>query len=143
MRDFQKSKVYQAENNALMQLKENPEFTTLDECKTYINEIINSDYWNKHKGWKRIKLRCGRGCTNAFYRAHDKSITLPKWARGKMVIIHECAHWLTRKTTEDGTSHGSHFAGHFLMLIDELLGEEHSAALMQQYEELGVIYHLM
>lgn len=144
LRDYQKSKLYRAEDVAF---KAHPywkeqEFESLEECKEFAREIVNTKHWIDNKGWKRIKLKSGAGCSNAFYRQSDKSITLPLWSRNKLVMIHEFAHYLTHKTMEDPVGHGSHFSGHYLLLVDEIMGEEFSHALMEQYEEHGVKYKL-
>jgi len=144
-RDFQKQAVYNSENIACDLTGTNNgrcEFGRLDECKLFAEKIINSKYWQAQKGWKRIKLKDGRGRRAACYDDQDKSVSLPMWSRNKVVIIHEFAHYLTHKTTEDATGHGSHFCGHFLALLDELVGMEASMALMEQFEKHKVIYHL-
>jgi len=155
MRDFQRSKVYAAEDKAFAEWKL-PEWESMDECRAFIQVITSSHYWQRHKGWKRITLKDGRGCRSASYwrgkiyrygngtvkRVKVSEMTLPKWSRNKFVIIHESAHWLTDRTTEDSTSHGSHFAGHYLNLIDELIGTDAAMGLMASFEEKGVKYHL-
>lgn len=146
--DYQRKKVYDAENEAFggeFNWKIG-KFDTLGECEIFAKKIVESDYWKSQKGWKKIKLKCGRGCRNAFYRPSDRTVTLPKWARNEHVIIHEFAHYLTHylthRTHEDGSAHGSFFAGHYLMLVDELLGSDHSMALMEHYEKQGVRYNI-
>lgn len=143
LRDYQRSKLYSAENKAFANVEfwKKNEFKTLAECADFAKEIVNSNYWTRHKGWKRIKLNDGRGCRNAAYWYNDRSVTLPIWARNKLVIIHEFAHYLTHKTQQDPVGHGSHFAAHYLELVDEIMGMEYSMLLMEQYDLLGVKYH--
>lgn len=140
-RDYQRSKVYKAERifiNDATHLN-----VDMDWVESFGREITASPYWSKMGGWKRIKLRDGRGARRAFYHPRDRSITLPLWARTKEVMIHEYAHALTHRVQGEYSGHGTYFCGHYLQLVDCLLGPEQSFALMASFDAHGVRYKLL
>tara|TARA_R110002020_G_scaffold279976_4_gene495777 strand:- start:1898 stop:2287 length:390 start_codon:yes stop_codon:yes gene_type:complete len=119
---------------------------TMEECSAYASKIKATDYWKQHKGWLRVNLHHGAGHRSAkYYRAwsgRQRCVVLPKWARSEIVMIHEFAHCLTDRTTGgDYSGHGTHFCGHYLNLVGELLGEDYKNRLMEQFDEDGVRYH--
>ena len=140
MRDFQRSAVYKSEC-----LKDGVMFETMQQCKEYGEIIVNSEYWKSQKGRKRFKLKDGRGCCNAkagskgIHRNAD-TVTLPKWARKKWVIIHEFSHLLTNMTDFGTSPHGAVFCKHYLMLVKELLGQDDYEMLIGKFNDNGVKY---
>ena len=144
-RDHQVSKVYAAENAVFPMHNPVEKYRKLDDCNEFLKKIIATQYWHRHKGWKRINIGDGRGRSSACYKPWKKQVCLPLWARNEHVMIHEMAHCLTHRTQNDpngGVGHGTHFAGHYLNLIDELMGMDEAMKLMESFDEKGVIYHL-
>lgn len=139
-RDHQRKKVYDSENAVFS--KATPDYASLAECRAYMDQIIASEYWKLHDGWKRVGLLDGRGGSSAMYVSRKKSLALPKWSRIKWVIIHEMAHCLTHRTTKDFCAHGSHFAGHYLALVREMLGDTHYVALKESMDKHNVMYYM-
>lgn len=146
MRDYQRSKVYAAEDRAFGKSKP-PEFQTLSECESFAILIVSSDYWQSCKGRKRFKLTDGRGRRRACYYGRNGSkadrYALPKWARSRWIIIHEFAHGLTDHVHEDAPWHGSIFCSHYLSLVRELLGNEAAEKLANSFIEHGVKFDVL
>ena len=138
--DYQRSKVYAAEDAAFDKRKP-PAIPALHEVRAYMDMVIASQHWTKHKGWQRVRLEDGRGRRSACYRSHKRSIAMPTWARSEWIVIHEMAHCLTHRTTGAASSHGTHFTWHYLMLVLELLGQEAHDALAEQFIGKGVKWH--
>jgi putative metallohydrolase (TIGR04338 family) len=143
-RDFQRSKLYKAERKVLPLFDKSELFSDMNELKAYCELIKETDYWKKHKGWKRVKVKDGRARQSACYWSHDRSVAFPKGLRTPCVAIHEMAHCLTHKTTGDNyVGHGTHFCGHYIKLVNELLGYEMAMKLQKQFDEDGVRYHFL
>jgi len=142
-RDFQRSKLYDAESSVFPMYEPVEKYRQLDDCHEFLKKIMATEYWKRHKGWKRIKIGDGRGRRSACYKPHRRQVCLPLWARNEYVMIHEMAHCLVHKTQGDSRVwHGTHFAGHYLQLVDELLGMDESSKLMESFDKKGVKYHL-
>lgn len=145
-RDYQRSKLYHAEDVAFDKSKP-AEFETLDECKAFAEQIINSKHWERHKGWKRVNVLDGRGRRCACFQANSKgkthSIKLPRWARSRWIIIHEFAHMLTHRTHKGTAPHGAFFAGHYLALVEELLGDRAEFLLRSSFDTNGIKYRIL
>jgi len=139
--DFQRSSVYQAEN-IVHDFDADPEYTTLKECYEFQKEVITSDYWQAQKGYVKIKITDGRGRSRPCYWHNKKSISLPKHARSRWVIIHEMAHALTHRTHPDCSAHGKYFCMHYLALVRELLGYDTWLNLREAFIYCGVRYSL-
>lgn len=142
-RDTQRSKVYKAEDYFC---HKNPNlYASVAECKAYTTEITGSAYWQSQGGKKRIAIGDGRGRSNAcaqskgIHNTIDK-IKLPKWARSRIVIIHEMSHILTDQTDFGTSAHGAVFCKHYLNLCFELLGAVRAMALKQKFDEYKVQY---
>ncbi len=142
-RDYQRSSVYKAER-AVFDIEEGlKHHRDMEWCADYAEVIKNSDHWKKHKGWKRVTLHHGAGYRMAKYQYSKKRIVLPKWARSKQIMIHEFAHCLTHRTIEDHSGHGTYFCGHYLKLVEELLGDTAAKALTRSFENHGVRYKFL
>jgi putative metallohydrolase (TIGR04338 family) len=141
-RDNQRSKVYLAENKALHMFADEKLFGSMEELKLYCINITESDYWKKHKGWKRFTVSDGRGRRSACYKPTKKQLCFPKDMRTPEIAIHEMSHFLTAKTSKGVPNHGSHFCGHYLNLVNELLGSKAFESLKEAFDEGGVKYKL-
>lgn len=64
---------------------------------------------------RRLRVCDGRGFRHAV--AYPDSIYLPKWARNRIVLLHELAHWML-KQIGICDSHGPLFVRTFLELLD-------------------------
>src|SRR5258708_3127064 len=101
MRDSQRSRVYAAERSlpAGFAIRERG-WLKLARCQEYVNSITETKFWRslrkrtRNRQWiwnKRVEVLDGRGSSSA--RAGGLQINLPRWARCRMVILHEPATW--------------------------------------------------
>jgi len=86
-----------------------------------------SDHWFRHFSKSGISnyIRVGDG--RGRWRTACGSINeikLPKFARDKIIILHEIAHSATLRTHPDAAWHGPEFCFNFLMLVGRWLGKE-------------------
>ncbi len=114
------------------------EALTLQECQKFVDKIVSRKYVIEKYGIQAkrpIVVLDGRGrrkaCATIYYG--KRAIKLPKWARGKYVILHEVAHHLTNL---DG--HKPEFASCLLDLVRHFLGKESADALQGAYHYKGV-----
>ena len=140
VRDYQRAAVYKAED--LVFGKHNPPtMKCLGEVQGYMDRITNSEYWQSLKGWKRVRVGDGRGRNRACYKPSSKQVCFPIWARSEWIVIHEMAHCLTHKTTGGYSAHGTHFCGHYLSLVEELLGLDKAIELSESFKSQGVRWY--
>lgn len=99
MKDFQRSKVYKWE---LEEFGWDTEELTLIECQLLVNKIV-----------KYVVVKDGRGrrsgCANTFFQ----TISLPKYARKKWYVLHECSHFLAFD------KHGPKFVRKYVELLSQ------------------------
>ena len=137
-RDTQRRRLYSAEREAFK--KNNVPIFDLLKSKEYVSTIISSEYYTSHGGWKRVRVKDGRGCRSAYYFPDDRAIALPKWARKPWVIIHEMAHCLTHKTVDDSVGHHGSFCTHYANLVAELMGTDDARTLVAMFKKHRVLY---
>jgi len=140
IRDGQRSKVYEAED-AYFKKSLPPEYATMDEVGEYVQVVINSQYWKKCGGWKRVKTGTGKGRRSACYKPYSKQVCFPLWSRSRWIVIHEMSHCLTDKTSKGAPWHGTHFVGHYLNLVEELLGVDVAESLAESFVSQGVRWY--
>lgn len=132
-RDSQRSRVYAWEKRAVKELGgcdfTSPDFLTLAECQLFVDTVWQKEQSRLKPTKKSIPLivRPARHQSRAI--AHQNhTISLPKWARSKWIILHELAHHLNRGSSQQA-SHGPRFVGILLGLaarwldyrVDQLL----------------------
>jgi hypothetical protein len=115
-RDSQRSKLYRWENEAFT--GKYGEVLSLEECRVLAHEAIA-----RYGFTRQPVIKDGRGHRNATGSIHE--IVLPKWARNKLVVLHEAAHAIVsllkeRHNVPAGTwaSHGPEFARVLTSLLD-------------------------
>ena len=109
LRDFQRQKLYRFEEARLQKHPFNLDLT-LPECTTLARKYN-----------PRIKVKDGRGRRHAGASFGENLITLPRWARQTVIVLHEIAHTLVddRKYPH----HGAEFVGVlFALLSQESIG---------------------
>jgi len=143
-RDTQRGKVYKAEEHLPEALK-GRKFETLVECQAYYDRIVHSRWWLRRAMPTQIFLRDGRGTRMA--RAYSNwaggYINLPRWSRKEIVMLHELAHILHRRSNRylgraDPRSHGASFVRAFLDLVRRWMGPETAKVLRESMLEPGV-----
>ena len=105
LRDFQRQKLYRFEEARLQKPPSNHPLS-LPEC-TALARKYNP----------RIKVKDGRGRRHAGASFQDNLITLPRWARQTVIVLHEIAHTLVddRKYPH----HGAEFVGVLFALLNQ------------------------
>ena len=144
MRDNQKSRLYAAERMAFGSVWEiKPDFKTLKECEEFLAKVFAHKVFQRHYPMAdglNILLRPGKRARRAYAGTHEMdgvtydSITLPRWARRKWVILHELSHHLTKLTTNsDFEPHGYQFANIYLDLVGRHIGIKERRELKHSY----------
>ena len=105
LRDFQRQKLYTFEEATLQNHHLNQDLT-LTECTTLARKYN-----------PRIKVKDGRGRRHAGASFLDNLITLPRWSRQTVIVLHEIAHTLVddRKYPH----HGAEFVGGLFALLSQ------------------------
>ena len=105
LRDFQRQKLNRFEE-ARLQMHPSNQHLSLPEC-TALARKYNP----------RIKVKDGRGRRHAGASFQDNLITLPRWARQTVIVLHEIAHTLVddRKYPH----HGAEFVGVLFALLNQ------------------------
>lgn len=152
LRDYQRSKVYRAEN-VLINQPYNTRLNSLEEVQDFLKHLTNSCWFKRRwKLQKQIIVVDGRGRQKASGSSTQLTIWLPLWARTKVVILHELSHVLSgrgvvgvapettcpsyHKSYEAG--HGREFCKRFLALIKHELGKQAWKDLKESYKSAGV-----
>lgn len=112
-RDTQRSRVYRWEGEHVLPLDR--EVLTLDDCA----QLVEAAYrWAEpHKvaerDWRPPIVTDGRGRRHA--SGSRQAIKLPRWARTRPVVLHECAHGLA------DDQHGPRFVARYVELLEHFL----------------------
>lgn len=110
-RDFQRAKVYRWER-AHVHTMLRPSPLPLAECSDLVREVF---YWYEKPlvtlGWAPPQVTDGRGRRHAC--GSRDVIKLPRWARQRTIVLHECAHGMA----SDG--HGPEFMARYIELLEE------------------------
>ena len=105
LRDFQRQKLYTFEEATLQKHPLN-QHLTLAEC-TMLARKYNP----------RVKVKDGRGRRHAGASFEENLITLPRWSRQTVVVLHEIAHTLVDDCKYP--HHGSEFVGVLFALLTQ------------------------
>lgn len=128
-RDFQRRRVY-AWEAAVLRPEAGP-FLSLAACA----ELIEAAYrWHERpaagdSAWRPPRLGDGRGRRHAC--GSREVIKLPRWARTRIIVLHECAHGMSA----DG--HGPAFVAAYVALLCAFAGHDR-AALVASLRRHGV-----
>lgn len=137
-RDSQRNKLYTAERT----LDATPDLESMLYTKLFLDKVVASAYYRKHYNTMTVDLRDGRcrknACAEGGYLGHG-IIRLPRWARSKLVALHELAHLaVARKYGRSVPSHGREFAAIYLDLVRHVLGEDKGNQLQAAFRAQGV-----
>ena len=116
VRDQQRKKVYNWERQFTDFYKVE---LTLSECDELIHKALI--WWFRNNEERKVYLKDGRGTRSA--RGGSSVISLPAWARGRHVVLHETAHCIVERMGhryEDG-GHGPYFMRVFIELLGHFL----------------------
>ena len=110
-RDFQRTRVYRWE--AAHVLPHAAEPLTLEACRTLVAAVF---HW---AGRPAPVVTDGRGRRHAC--GSPEAIKLPRWARTRAIVLHECAHGLARDM------HGPEFVAIYVLLLERFAGLDQDA----------------
>lgn len=144
MRDSQRSKVYKSENATPMR-NETP--MSFEETIAFVRKIEKSNYWLDHNfdAIRPLEIADGRGTRQAYAEFWYK-ISLPKWSRIKLVILHELAHIAISRTMSSPTeiktvaAHGREFCKVYLGLVRHYMGKKAHDELRDSFKAHRVKY---
>ena len=129
LRDSQRSRIYASEKG----LRRGQRFLDMRECQRYVDLVVASPWWQERFGSRsRVQARDGRGRRHAGAYDHKRAITLPRWSRSELIILHELAHIATPL---EFAAHGPEFARNYLELVRYFMGERAGARLENAYRE--------
>lgn len=117
-RDFQRGRVYRWEGEHV--LPHDREILSLAEC-TRLVEVAYRWAEADRTGladWRPPCVQDGRGRRHAC--GSRQAIKLPRWARTRPVVLHECAHGMA------DDQHGPRFVARYVELLERFLGLDRS-----------------
>lgn len=95
-RDSQRSKVYKAEH-MLMEHSQNG--MSIEDVREFVDKIMDSNWldgkYPRAYGYGKVIVKDGRGRRKA--GGCFAYITMPKWSRSRLVVLHELAHSITER----------------------------------------------
>jgi putative metallohydrolase (TIGR04338 family) len=138
-RDFQRSKVYAAEQS----LKEmtSVDFSSADEQVAYTKHVATSSLvralWPAYRG-DRIEVRIHRGHATSRAWVATNKIAFSKQHRSKMIVLHELAHLVCPITAR----HGPDFVHAYLQLVKAFMPMDVYIRLKSAMDERNVKWRL-
>jgi hypothetical protein len=124
LRDFQRSRVYRWEAAQVLGQPGAAEPLSLDACRALVEAVFR---WAERPGrragaaaaWAPPRVTDGRGRRHAC--GSRDAIKLPRWARTRAIVLHECAHGLAADL------HGPEFVAVYLDLLARFAGLDEAA----------------
>lgn len=118
-RDFQRQRVYAWEAAVLAPTRGGK--LSLGACERLIEEVFR---WHEQpraedRNWRPPRLGDGRGRRHAC--GSREVIKLPRWARTRTIVLHECAHGMS------GDGHGPAFVRAYVTLLCRFQGHDGAA----------------
>ena len=168
MRDVQRQRVYDAEQQVRRQLELaaagartvtvasstvvlplEVRFGSLEAVQRYCDGVTGSDGFRRRfprAAATPLRVRPRRGDRSAHYDAPGvialhKPPNGPAWSLRETVVLHEIAHHAAHHDLEDEAAHGPGYAGTFLRLVTDSLGPETGLLLTAAFAEHGVAVH--
>lgn len=136
LRDSQRAKVYRAETDLYGCLDPEPEMP-LAACQALANRVMAYCKERAH-----VAICDGRGKRRA--HANCWAITLPRWARRRLWVLHEAAHVVTHRIAmrrqKPIQGHGREFARLYIKLVRHFIGRTEASLLKQSFKENRVRY---
>ena len=139
---------------------------TVPEIQDWVDKITSSMWWSKYKikilaaepvfcvcfenavkhiGPEKLSPKCftrsitvtdGRGTRAAYGYPSQKRISLPKWARSKIVILHEVAHIIS----PEEPAHGRGFCRLLCDMVQRFIGKQEADTLRGSFKKYRVKY---
>ena len=113
-RDFQRGRVYRWEGEHV--LPHDREILSLDACARLVEAAYRWAEADRAAAaeWRPPGVHDGRGRRHAC--GSRQAIKLPRWARTRPVVLHECAHGMA------DDQHGPRFVARYVELLERFLG---------------------
>jgi putative metallohydrolase (TIGR04338 family) len=106
---------------------------TMDDISRRLSEIMNTDwYFKRYRHVREIRLHDGRGtqrCLGGRDRDGNYTITMPRWGRVELFLLHELAHCVGGP----GHGHGPLFCSVYLGLVRRFIGIESANELRENF----------
>ena len=111
---------------------------SMKQCQEFADLVIQSPIF---RAWRIIdKVHLKNGVVNALGSYTKQLISLPKWARTELVILHELCHLAIWHIKLPG--HGKEFAGLLLDLVREFMGKRYANELEASFIKHKVQYNI-
>ena len=127
VRDFQRSRVYTGEAQALERVPQLT-FASVAQVQAYIDDLVASPWFLRRWPPVAVTVKDGRGSRRARTDGREW-IALPRAMRREWVVLHELAHCLAPD------KHGPLFCACYLQLVARQLGAEAEAALRGAFDQ--------
>lgn len=135
-RDSQRKRLYNSER-ALDGVARGRHLEAVGDLQAYVDALLASRWFKARWGaWGTIQVKPGGGRRSACAEGRYV-IKMPRWSRCELVTLHEVAHCLTPGRYAD---HGPEFAGVFLSLVRQSMGQHAAASLRASFREHRVRY---
>jgi putative metallohydrolase (TIGR04338 family) len=131
-RDTQRQKVYNAEYDAMVEIDLKglvKRIEKVEEIQKFVNAICSKQWFLKRFGPHKIEVENGAGKRSAC--GGHGSISMPRWSRQQLFILHEVTHCLQHY--KNLSWHGRYFAKAYLELVRFVLGKEVYTILKRQF----------
>ena len=168
MRDFQRQRLYDAEQQVRRQLEFaaagartvtvaastlvlplEVKFGSLDAAQRYVDGIRSTDSFAAafpRAATAPLRLRPRRGDRSAHYEAPGMiALHQPEhgtgWSLRELVVLHEVAHHAAHHDLPPEPAHGPHYAGAFVRIVGDALGPETALLLTTAFADHRVATH--
>src|SRR5918996_5967434 len=127
-RDVQRTRLYEAENC----VSEGLVWDSLMAAQQYVDELFTSPWWQRQFPSVRCVVLFDQGAkyARAHKGVHGGAIQFPAWARTQLTLLHELAHLASPTGT---VGHGPVYAGIYLLLVQQGMGEPVAAQLASHF----------
>jgi putative metallohydrolase (TIGR04338 family) len=142
-RDNQRSRLYDAERNAVLVESETAKrllhngarvrttgSVAIEACQAYVDYVTSAAWFQRRWGRRGLTVRHKAYGASTYGSGY---VSLPPWGRTEWVILHEIAHSVTGGNL---APHGPEFAAAYVALVKHMMGAESAKALrasMRQY----------
>lgn len=168
MRDIQRQRVYDAEQQVRRQLEFaaagartisvaastlvlplEVRFGSMDAAQQYVDGVRGTDRFSDafpQAAQAPLRLRARRGDRSAHYEAPG-TIALHEpehgagWSLRELVVLHEVAHHAAHHDLPAEPAHGPNYAGAFVRIVSDVLGPETALLLTTAFAEHRVAIH--
>lgn len=146
LKDYQRLKVYGAEDLIIELFELNEIKLTLDDIRAMIFNVVSSEFWVKNvpDDIHFIRVIWDKKCKDAYTHAElnldngklEITMSFPPKLKHPIIVYHEIAHILAGANV----GHGKKFCTGYLKLLKEFCGEETARQLQLAFDYMKVRY---